>query len=75
MSCSLQSPAYRVLDSWHDIPLNITILPAVQLSLQFLNSLLHHPAPLLLLFILLLPLLCCELQVHCDCISNGLGSI
>lgn len=53
---------------------SITAPPAVQLSLQPLNGLLHWPVLLLFLLVLLLPLLCCELQVHRHSISNGLGS-
>lgn len=53
---------------------SITAPPAVQLSLQPLNGLLHWPVLLLFLLVLLLPLLRCELQVHWYSISNGLGS-
>lgn len=53
---------------------SITIPPAIQLSFKSLYSFLHRSVLLFLLLILLLPLLRCELQIHCDGISNGLGS-
>lgn len=53
---------------------SVTSPPAVQLSLQPLNGLLHWPVLLLFLLVLLLPLLCRELQVHGHSVSDGLGS-
>lgn len=55
-------------------PVRVTSPPAVQLSLQPLNGLLHWPVLLLFLLVLLLPLLCRELQVHGHSVSDGLGS-
>lgn len=53
---------------------SVTFPPAVQLSLQPLDGLLHWPVLLLFLLVLLLPLLCRELQVHGHSVSDGLGS-
>lgn len=53
---------------------SITAPPLFQLSLQSLNGLLHWPVLLFFLLVFLLPLLRGQLQVHCDSVSNGLGS-
>lgn len=53
---------------------NLTISPAVELSLQSLNGVLHGLVLLLLLLILPLPLLSRQLQVNGGGVPDGLGT-
>lgn len=54
-------------------PLFLTVSPSVQLHLQMLDDILQSLVFLLLLFVFLLPLFCCQFQVHRDCILDGLS--
>lgn len=53
---------------------SLTISPAVQLILQPRDGVPQGLVLLLLSLILLLPLLCCQLNVHCHCVLDGLCS-
>lgn len=53
----------------------LTISPAVELSLQFLDVVLQGLVLLLLLLVFPLPLLCSQLQVDGGSVPDGLGTV